>query len=83
MLCKSQTIPTPNVMVTDKKVALMKAIKSVFPSATNLLCIWHINKNVQSHGKILGIYQADTDEESSFMKQWQMVISSPTIEGYN
>lgn len=36
----------PNVIVTDRKLALMNAISRVFPTATHLLCRWYINKNV-------------------------------------
>ena len=34
------------VFVTDCELALMSAIASIFPNAANLLCIWHINKNI-------------------------------------
>ena len=36
----------PNVIVTDRELALMAAIAQVFPSSANLLCIWHLNKNI-------------------------------------
>jgi hypothetical protein len=36
----------PEVFVTDKEDALRNAISVRFPNATNLLCIWHINKNI-------------------------------------
>ncbi|KAI8573117.1 hypothetical protein RHMOL_Rhmol01G0253500 [Rhododendron molle] len=36
----------PNVIVTDRELALMNAIRSVFPDATDLLCRFHIGKNV-------------------------------------
>ena len=39
----------PSVIVTD--MALMKAIKVVFPNASNLLCVWHIEKNIVSKCK--------------------------------
>jgi len=43
----------PNVIVTDRELALMSAIRTVFPGAANLLCVWHINKNVLHHVKKL------------------------------
>lgn len=43
----------PVVVVTDKEVAMMNAIFAVFPSATYLLCRWHINKNVLAKCKKL------------------------------
>ena len=36
----------PKVFLTYKEDALRNAISVVFPEATNLLCIWHINKNI-------------------------------------
>jgi len=32
--------------LTEKEDALRNAISVVFTEATNLLCIWHINKNI-------------------------------------
>ncbi|KAL4580761.1 hypothetical protein LXL04_016963 [Taraxacum kok-saghyz] len=34
----------PTVIMSDRELALMNAIKVVFPSTINLLCIWHIEK---------------------------------------
>ncbi|XP_058740899.1 protein FAR1-RELATED SEQUENCE 5-like [Vicia villosa] len=41
----------PQVILTDRDFALMKAIETVFPKTTNLLCQFHINKNVKSKCK--------------------------------
>ncbi|KAH1190039.1 Protein FAR1-RELATED SEQUENCE 5 [Glycine max] len=43
----------PGVIVTDRDQALMNAVKDVFPECTNLLCIFHINKNVKAKCKSL------------------------------
>ncbi|KAH1197775.1 Protein FAR1-RELATED SEQUENCE 5 [Glycine max] len=43
----------PEVIVTDRDQALMNAVKDVFPECTNLLCIFHINKNVKAKCKSL------------------------------
>jgi hypothetical protein len=37
-------IVNPKIICTDRELALMNSIKQVFPSARNMLCIWHINK---------------------------------------
>ena len=39
----------PGVIVTGRDLALMNAIKIVFPKCTNLLCNFHINKNVRQN----------------------------------
>ncbi|KAL5127506.1 Protein FAR1-RELATED SEQUENCE 5 [Glycine soja] len=41
------------VIVTDRDQALMNAVKDVFPECTNLLCSFHINKNVKAKCKSL------------------------------
>lgn len=43
-----QATNDPDVLVTDRDLALMNAISTVFPDSTHLLCIWHINKKVQA-----------------------------------
>ncbi|XP_058742218.1 PKS-NRPS hybrid synthetase cheA-like [Vicia villosa] len=41
----------PQVILTDRDLALMKAIETIFPKTANLLCRFHINKNVKSRCK--------------------------------
>lgn len=41
-------VPAPTVMITDKETALKNALKSVFPSAQQQLCVYHINANVRA-----------------------------------
>ncbi|KAH1242445.1 PKS-NRPS hybrid synthetase [Glycine max] len=41
----------PRVIVTDRDQTLMNAVKAVFPDCTNLLCSFHINKNVKAKCK--------------------------------
>jgi len=42
----------PTVIISDRDLALMNAIEVVFPEATNLLCRFHINKNVKAKRSI-------------------------------
>ena len=37
----------PRVIVIDKDLALMNTIKTILPGCTNLLCRFHIDKNVK------------------------------------
>ncbi|XP_050893367.1 protein FAR1-RELATED SEQUENCE 5-like [Lathyrus oleraceus] len=41
----------PRVILTDRDLALMKAIETVFPRIVNLLCRFQINKNVKGKCK--------------------------------
>jgi len=43
----------PLVLVNDRNLASMNALEIVFPSSTNLLCLFHITKNVSVKCKIL------------------------------
>ena len=45
----------PRVIMTDRDLTLMNAVKTVFPEAecTNLLCKFHIDKNVKAKCKFL------------------------------
>ena len=44
-----RNVVTPVVVATDRELALMNAISIVFPQTKNVLCIWHINKNILTH----------------------------------
>ncbi|KAL5147558.1 Protein FAR1-RELATED SEQUENCE 5 [Glycine soja] len=43
----------PVIIVTDRDLALMNAVKTVFPECTNMLCRFHIDKNVKAKCKSL------------------------------
>ena len=42
----SQKIKQPLSIVTDRELALMKAIDILFPQSSHILCRWHVNMNV-------------------------------------
>ncbi|KAL4590600.1 hypothetical protein LXL04_003537 [Taraxacum kok-saghyz] len=60
--------------MTNRELALMNAIKKVFPNTTNLLCIWHIEKNVLAHCK----KHFDAEGFDNFMASWINVAYSTT-----
>lgn len=39
-------LKTPLVMVTDRELAFVNTINSVFPKTQLFFCCWHMNKNV-------------------------------------
>lgn len=70
---------SPEVIVTDKNQALMSAICVVFPNAANLLCIWHIEKNVLANTRRNFV----TDREHQiFMETWVSICHSTSKEIY-
>ncbi|CAN0847504.1 hypothetical protein LINGRAHAP2_LOCUS5009 [Linum grandiflorum] len=38
----------PNAVITDGDLAMLNAIKEVFPEVVNRRCVWHIQKNLKS-----------------------------------
>lgn len=63
------------VIMSDRELALMNAINNIFPSATNLLCVWHIQKNVVSNCK--GFFE-HVEEFDIFMSSWNNIVYSTT-----
>jgi hypothetical protein len=66
---------TPRIAVTDRELSLMNALNVVFPESKNLLCVWHINKNVLAKCKIEG-WEAESFD--LFLKEWNEVVWSKT-----
>jgi len=65
----------PRVIVTNRDLALMNAVKTVFPECTNLLCSFHINKNVKAKWKSL-IGQRNAWEY--VMYAWGTLVDCPS-----
>ncbi|XP_077221058.1 PKS-NRPS hybrid synthetase cheA-like [Tasmannia lanceolata] len=73
-------VSKPTVIVTDRELALMRAIQVVFPRAMNLLCVWHIEKNILSKCKR---HFQDGDIWDIFFSSWSTLIESPTEMAYH
>jgi hypothetical protein len=58
----------------------MAAIKNVFVSSSNILCSWHIEKNVATNCKKHFTTQEDYE---AFQKQWLNVVNASTVDDYN
>jgi hypothetical protein len=68
-------LPDPNIIVTDRDLALLQASEEVFPNTAALLCIWHVNKNVLKNCKA-----SFTTEEAwvEFQAAWHQVLFAHT-----
>ena len=75
----AQVVPLPVVIATDRELALMNSIRTVFPSAKNILCIWHINKNILSNCKKLF---ATEEMWEQFLMEWNTLVGSKTNDEY-
>ena len=72
-LPEMSAIITPKVIATDRELALMNAIKHVFPGCSIVLCIWHINKNVSTNCKKHFLDDLSWDE---FLQAWNAIVYS-------
>ena len=67
-------------VVVDRELALIAGIRATFPNAAVLVCLWHINKNVQAktkcHFKTAAAYE-------EFWSQWMAVCNASTQEEYH
>ncbi|XP_021828352.1 protein FAR1-RELATED SEQUENCE 5-like, partial [Prunus avium] len=69
----------PSVIVTDREMALMNAIRNMFPSVRHLLCRWHINRCVMKACK--GILKKGEKWEQ-FIVLWNMLVLAKTEVDY-
>ncbi|KAH1193370.1 PKS-NRPS hybrid synthetase [Glycine max] len=65
----------PLVIVTDRDLALMNAVKTVFPESTNLLCRFHIDKNVKAKCKSL---IGEKNVWDYVMDNWGTLVDCPS-----
>lgn len=71
------------VIVTDRDTALMAAIHEIFPRTTNLLCLWYINKCVQSEWKPIFQDSEKSEEEwTAFYEKWKVVVYAKSEAEY-
>ncbi|KAL5158763.1 Protein FAR1-RELATED SEQUENCE 5 [Glycine soja] len=68
------------VIVTDRDLALMNAVKIIFPECKNLLCSFHINKNVKAKCKSL-IGQRNAWEY--VMDAWGTLVDCPSEQHFD
>ncbi|XP_028113459.1 PKS-NRPS hybrid synthetase CHGG_01239-like [Camellia sinensis] len=70
----------PKVIITDRELALMTGIAKVLPMATNILCRWHISKNVLM--KCKKVFETK-DKWDKFMHSWSALVLVRTETEFN
>src|SRR4051794_18527317 len=72
---------SPQVMITDRELALINAIQAVFPITFNIICMWHVEKNVLVHVSKTFVQTADSNginsakkKRDGFMGDWTAII---------
>lgn len=75
-------VQQPRVFISDQEEALKMSARSLLPGVPQLLCVWHINKNVQTKaqqvwrdadGTTKEEKQRISEQRASFMKRWTQV----------
>lgn len=90
-LIAQHMIQEPISIVTDRELALIKCIKTFFPSARHLLCRWHVNMNVLAKTKKYFPSPIKDNNRNwtrhprfqAFLSSWNTLLTSTTEEGYN
>jgi transposase-like protein len=67
-ILKKRRIKSSGVIVMNYDKGLIKAIKHTFPAIQNILCLWHINKNILVHGQQCQVFKVKTEKKESFLK---------------
>ena len=70
----------PRVIVTNKDLALMNTVKTIFPELTNLLCQFHIDKNVKAKCNIVVGQKNSWDY---VMEAWGSLVDCPCKQDFN
>ena len=65
----------PIVIVTDRDLALMNAIAINYSTTVNILCVWHVNRNVLKNCKAAFDTQQEWEE---FLAAWHEVVYAST-----
>lgn len=69
----------PKTIVTDRALALVNSIASVFPSSRHVLCAWHVAKNIAANCKALFPVRADgatsTMTWEEFSLEWSRLVT--------
>ncbi len=82
-LYRQLDLEDPKVIVTDRDIALMAAIHEIFPRTTNLLCLWHIKKCVQSEWKpIFQDSERPEEEWTAFYEKWRAIVYAKSEAEY-
>ncbi|XP_012833608.1 PREDICTED: uncharacterized protein LOC105954483 [Erythranthe guttata] len=81
--CLRDILPSeaePEVILTDRELGLLKALPNVFPQSNHMLCLYHINRNVEANAtKFLG-----NKNHGVFFRRtvWEKLVNSETEEEY-
>ena len=70
----------PEVVLIDKKNALIGNLDEIMPATHHMLCLWHINKNIQARASK---YFFEKEPCQAWMELWHKVCQAATLAEYN
>ncbi len=70
----------PEVVLTDKEDALIGNLHEIMPANHHMLCVWHINKNIQARASK---YFFEKELYKAWMELWHEVCQAATLAEYN
>jgi hypothetical protein len=85
-------MPHPRVLVSDQEKALKSAARELLPNIPQLLCVWHINRNVQTKaqhvwrdadGKTREEKKKIIEKRSQFMTRWNQIVYAKNETQFN
>ncbi|KAI1000015.1 hypothetical protein K3495_g8185 [Podosphaera aphanis] len=72
-------LSSPVVWVTDREIALIRAIQSLHSGTSIVLCVWHINMDVRGYASKLLM---QTELVKDLIKDWENVVYRNTDINY-
>jgi transposase-like protein len=77
----------PSIIMTDRDLAQIKAIKAVYPDSQIFLCIWHVLRAIRSHfvpekfqslwAKVKSLVK--TEDSDEFDRIWTEISTDPSV----
>ncbi|SAM03616.1 hypothetical protein [Absidia glauca] len=64
----------PITIATDRDPGLMGAIGRIFPTTNNIICLWHIDKNIVSNCR--RDFNGDEEDWAGFLGMWKATVQS-------
>jgi hypothetical protein len=89
-ILEDEGIPKPGLIVSDRELALLKALnKSSWAAVPHLLCRWHVNMNVLAKARRhfppatkAGAEYQRHPKFKEFLKEWNALLAANTEEVY-
>ena len=70
----------PKVVLTDRVLAVINALRDIFPKTKHLLCFWHVNRAVQAYFQLA----FETEEEwELFYAEWLAMVNALTPDAFD